>query len=75
MKYLLTGVAAITMLTACGQKDKPVDAGSKSGIVFSEEKVPGFKVHSGDAATAPAAVMCRRRFSTKMPCWGWAALG
>jgi hypothetical protein len=56
MKYLLTGVAAITMLTACGQKDKPVDAGAKSGIVFSEEKVPEFKVHSGDAATAPAAL-------------------
>ena len=28
MKYLLTGVAAIAMLTACGQKDKPEDVAS-----------------------------------------------
>jgi major membrane immunogen (membrane-anchored lipoprotein) len=42
MKYLLTGVAAITMLTACGQKDKPDDAAAPSGIVFSESKVPSY---------------------------------
>nr|WP_321359909.1 hypothetical protein [uncultured Hyphomonas sp.] len=56
MKYLLTGVAAITMLTACGQKDKPNDAAAPSGIVFSESKVPSFSVHKGDAASAAAAL-------------------
>ncbi|WP_273183637.1 hypothetical protein [Hyphomonas adhaerens] len=56
MKYLLTGVAAITMLTACGQKDKPDDAAAPSGIVFSESKVPSFSVHKGDAGSAAAAL-------------------
>lgn len=56
MKYLLTGVAAITMLTACGQKDKPDDATSPSGIVFSETKVPSISVHKGDAGSAAAAL-------------------
>jgi hypothetical protein len=56
MKYLLTGVAAITMLTACGQKDKPEDVAESSGIVFSESKVPSFSVHKGDAGTAAAAL-------------------
>ncbi|HAE27482.1 MULTISPECIES: hypothetical protein [Hyphomonas] len=56
MKYLLTGVAAITMLTACGQKDKPDDSAAPSGIVFSESKVPSFSVHKGDAGSAAAAL-------------------
>jgi len=56
MKYLLTGVAAITMLTACGQKDKPDDAASPSGIVFSESEVPSVSVHKGDAGSAAAAL-------------------
>ena len=56
MKYLLTGVAAITMLTACGQKDKPNDAAESSGVVFSESKLPAISVHKGDAATAAAAL-------------------
>ncbi|MEZ5985436.1 MAG: hypothetical protein R3B94_05760 [Hyphomonas sp.] len=56
MKYLLTGVAAITMLTACGQKDKPNDAAESSGVVFSESKLPAVSVHKGDAATAAAAL-------------------
>lgn len=56
MKYLLTGVAAITMLTACGQKDKPNDAAELSGVVFSELKLPAISVHKGDAATAAAAL-------------------
>ena len=56
MKYLLTGVAAITMLTACGQKDKPDDAAAPSGIVFSESKVPAYSVHKGDAGSAAAAL-------------------
>ena len=56
MKYLLTGVAAITMLTACGQKDKPDDATAPSGIVFSESKVPSYTVHKGDAGSAAAAL-------------------
>ncbi|WP_321488190.1 hypothetical protein [uncultured Hyphomonas sp.] len=56
MKYLLTGVAAITMLTACGQKDKPDDAVAPSGVVFSESKVPSYSVQKGDAGTAAAAL-------------------
>ena len=56
MKYLLTGVAAIAMLTACGQKDKPEGVEAPSGIVFSQEKVPDYKVRDGDSATAPAAL-------------------
>lgn len=56
MKYLLTGVAAITMLTACGQKDKPEDVADSSGIVFSESKVPSISVQKGDAGTAAAAL-------------------
>ncbi len=56
MKYLLTGVAAITMLTACGQKDKPNDAAESSGVVFSESKLPAVSIHKGDAATAAAAL-------------------
>ncbi|HPF24489.1 MAG TPA: hypothetical protein PK417_13470 [Hyphomonas sp.] len=56
MKYLLTGVAAIAMLTACGQKDKPGSDEVPSGIVFSESKIPEYKVQNGDAATAPAAL-------------------
>lgn len=56
MKYLLTGVAAIAMLTACGQKDKPGAADAPSGIVFSEGKVPAYKVQNGDAATANEAL-------------------
>ncbi|MEZ6000173.1 hypothetical protein [Hyphomonas sp.] len=56
MKYLLTGVAAITMLTACGQKDKPDDATVPSGVVFSESKVPSYSVQKGDAGSAAAAL-------------------
>ena len=56
MKYLLTGVAAIAMLTACGQKDKPEEAAAPSGMVFSQEKIPAFKVHKGDSTTAAAAL-------------------
>ena len=56
MKYLLTGVAAITMLTACGQKDKPDDAAVPSGIVFSESEIPSYSVHKGDAGSAAAAL-------------------
>ena len=56
MKYLLTGVAAIAMLTACGEKDKPGTAEAPSGIVFSESKIPEYKVQNGDAGSAPAAL-------------------
>ena len=56
MKYLLTGVAAITMLTACGQKDKPEGAADSAGIVFSESKIPSISVQKGDAGTAAAAL-------------------
>ena len=44
MKYLLTGVAAIAMLTGCGPNDKPGDAPAK------------VEARKGDPATAQAAL-------------------
>jgi hypothetical protein len=56
MKYLLTGVAAIALLTACGDKNKDKDGGSPAGIELSDSKVPGVKLRKGDPATAPAVL-------------------
>ena len=72
MKYLLTGVAAITMLTACGQKDKPGQAEAPSGIVFSQEKIPEYKVQNGDSETATAALaaMALDRSGAGNASWG-----
>ena len=56
MKYLLTGVAAIAMLTACAKKDKTPAEEARSGIVFSQEKPTAFKVQKGDPATAAQAL-------------------
>ncbi|MDX1292176.1 MAG: hypothetical protein R3265_05135 [Hyphomonas sp.] len=53
MKYLLTGVAAIAMLTACGDKDKPVDS---AGSEYASEAAKDIKVRKGDPATAPQAL-------------------
>ena len=50
MKYLLTGVAAIAMLTACGDNDKPDDGAS------SEYAVQDITARAGDPATAPQAL-------------------
>ncbi len=56
MKYLLTGVAAMAMITACGQKDKASKDATPAGVEFSESKIPAFKLRKGDPATAPAAL-------------------
>ena len=53
MKYLLTGVAAIAMLTACGDKDKPVDA---AGSEYASDAAKDVKARKGDPATAPQAL-------------------
>ena len=56
MKYLLTGVAAIALLTACGDKNKDKDGASPAGIELSDSKLPGIKLRKGDPATAPAVL-------------------
>lgn len=56
MKYLLTGMIALTLLTACGQKDNPAGGGSRASVVFAEGDLPDVKVRKGDAATAGAAL-------------------
>jgi hypothetical protein len=56
MKYLLTGVAAIALLTACGDKNKDKDGASPAGIELSDSKLPGVKLRKGDPATAPAVL-------------------
>ncbi len=53
MKYLLTGVAAIAMLTACGDKDKPVDG---AGSEYATDAAKDVKARKGDPATAPQAL-------------------
>ena len=49
MKYLLTGVAAIAMLTACGDKDKPVKG---AGAEYASSAGTDVKLRKGDPATA-----------------------
>ncbi|MAN45145.1 MAG: hypothetical protein GYB49_12505 [Alphaproteobacteria bacterium] len=49
MKYLLTGVAAIAMLTACGDKDKPV---KEAGAEYASSAGTDVKLRKGDPATA-----------------------
>ncbi|MEE2921235.1 MAG: hypothetical protein VYC38_05685 [Pseudomonadota bacterium] len=53
MKYLLTGVAAIAMLTACGDKDKSADTAASEYAVDAAKDI---KVRKGDPATAPQAL-------------------
>ncbi|MFN4226340.1 MAG: hypothetical protein ACK4HR_08470 [Hyphomonas sp.] len=56
MKYLLTGMIALTLLTACGQKDNPAGGGTRASVVYSVSDLPDVKVRKGDAATAGAAL-------------------
>jgi hypothetical protein len=60
MKYLLTGVAAIALLTACGGKDKVETAGDTAVQEISAskggDKLPKLKLRKGDAATAGQAI-------------------
>ena len=56
MKYLLTGVIAITLLTACGQKDKPSGEAALSAVEFDVAKLADVSLRNGDAATASQAL-------------------
>ena len=56
MKYLLTGIIALTMLTGCGQKDKAAGGGTPAGVVFSAADLPEVSLRKGDPATAGAAL-------------------
>lgn len=53
MKYLLTGAAAIVMLTACGNKDKPVDQADTEIVIDAANDIT---LREGDPATAPQAL-------------------
>ena len=56
MKYLLTGMIALTLLTGCGQKDKAGSAGSPASVVFNVGDLPDVSLRKGDPATAGAAL-------------------
>ena len=56
MKYLFTGVIAITLLTACGQKDKPTGEAALSAVEFDVSKLSDVSLRNGDAATAAQAL-------------------
>ncbi len=57
MKYLLTGVAAIALLTGCGGKKDKTDANQAARKAPSAlEKVMDVELRSGDPATAAAAL-------------------
>lgn len=56
MKYLLTGVVALTLLTGCGQKDKAGGGGSPASVVFSAADLPEVSLRKGDPASAGAAL-------------------
>ena len=52
MKYLLTGVAALALLTACGDKNKDENGAGQAVVEQSQGKLPGVKLRKGDAASA-----------------------
>jgi hypothetical protein len=56
MKYLLTGMIALTLLTGCGQKDKAGKDGSPASVVFNVGDMPDISLRKGDPATAGAAL-------------------
>ena len=56
MKYLLTGMIALTLLTGCGQKDKAGAGASPASVVFSASDLPEVSLRKGDPATAGAAL-------------------
>ena len=56
MKYLLTGVIALSLLTACGQNDKPSGEAALAAIEFDAAAMPDVTVRDGDAATAGQAL-------------------
>ncbi|WP_213269169.1 hypothetical protein [Hyphomonas sp.] len=56
MKYLLTGVIAITLLTACGEKDKPTGEAALAAVEFDVSKLSDVSLRNGDADTASQAL-------------------
>lgn len=56
MKYLLTGMIALTLLTGCGQKDKAGGGATPASVVFSAADLPDVTLRKGDPATAGAAL-------------------
>jgi hypothetical protein len=56
MKYLLTGMIALTLLTGCGQKDKAGGSNSPASVVFNADELPSVSLRKGDPATAGAAL-------------------
>lgn len=56
MKYLLTGMIALTLLTGCGQKDKLGGNATPASVVFSADDLPEVSLRKGDSATAGAAL-------------------
>ncbi len=56
MKISIIGVAALLLLTACGQKHKAVDDPTPPGVNFLQENLPSIKVSKGDPASAGAAL-------------------
>ncbi|ABI78585.1 putative lipoprotein [Hyphomonas neptunium ATCC 15444] len=56
MKYLFTGVIAITLLTACGQKDKPTGEAALSAVEFDVSKLSDVSLRDGDSGTAAQAL-------------------
>ncbi|MBY9066125.1 hypothetical protein K1X12_04395 [Hyphomonas sp. WL0036] len=56
MKYLVTGVIAMTLLTACGQKDKATGEAALAAVEFDVSKLPEVSLRKGDAATADQAL-------------------
>ncbi len=56
MKYLLTGVLALTLITACNQNDKTAPGGVLAASEFSVDALPKITLRKGDPATAGAAL-------------------
>ncbi len=56
MKYLLTGMIALTLLTGCGQKDKAGGGGNPASVVFDVDELPKVSLRKGDPATAGEAL-------------------
>ena len=56
MKYLLTGMIALTLLTGCGQKDKAAGGGTPASVVFDADELPKVSLRKGDPATAGEAL-------------------
>lgn len=56
MKYLLTGMIALTLLTGCGQKDKAAGDATPASVVFGAGDLPEVSLRKGDPATAGAAL-------------------